>query len=128
MTGVVIHLGRAYTDEAPNVQDPSDLSSLHILGRGLWDGFRAKLLYMKPVDLRVGTSVLMGQPIGLVEDRAALARHRDPDRGPMGNHVHLTLYHSENGADWRVIDPTPLLDVEGKLNVGRTAGSSVCCR
>ena len=119
MTGVCVRLGRAYPDERPNEVDPSDLGSIHILGRDAWDGFRAKILYVKPAsDMYLSKTVHRGHLIGTVQDRAELARVRNPNKGSMTNHIHLSLYYTEDGINWTIIDPTPLLDLEGRLDVG----------
>jgi len=90
--GRVFHIGIAYPGEA--------LGSIHIKGHGIYDGWRVKLFYVKAQMPRY-TMLGQGMTLGVLQDRAALARKRDPKRGPMINHVHLGLW-----IDGKLVDPT----------------------
>jgi len=95
IVGAVSHIGIAYPGEL--------LGSIHIKGVGLYDGWRVKLFYVEAVMPR--HAVLgQGMPVGVLQDRSALARKRNPKRGPMINHVHLGLW-----IDGELVDPTEYL-------------------
>lgn len=104
MLGSVSRLGMAYNDDPSTEQDESELGSIHIFGKGEWKDMWAKLLYAKPTNLTLGETVHPGQPLGLVQDRSAFVR--DTDKGPMINHVHLTLKVRDLASGkWVIVNP-----------------------
>jgi hypothetical protein len=68
-----------------------------------------KLFYVSPdVELKIEQRKSQGEGIGIAQDRAAYAKAKDPTRGPMTNHVHLSLYtRSAPHLPWILTDPTP---------------------
>ncbi len=73
---------------------------VNIEGTGPYDGLKARLFYVDPGSLKVGTSVTVGDPVGSYHDvRAAY-----PERKNMQHHVHMeTLYDGQH------VDPATLL-------------------
>lgn len=92
--GIVSRLGLAYVG--------SDLASIHLTGRGDYDGWEAKLLYCEPDPGLAGRMVAMGDRLGEAQDVAGYWRKREPGHpGEMRNHVHLEVRVTET----RLVDP-----------------------
>lgn len=93
-TGSVVHVGIAYPG--------STLGSVHIQGDAEFNGWRAKLLYVRTDAGLLGRRVLAGDRIGDAQDVAAYWAEKEPGHvGTMVNHIHLEILVTEP----RHIDP-----------------------
>jgi hypothetical protein len=103
LNGKIIHYGVAYADPSSN------LRSIHIAN----PDFKVRLLYGRlSLSLAKGNPVLMGKPIGIVQNVAGYHAARRARQGRpkkfMTNHVHMDFWIRKDGV-WVRTDPTPYL-------------------